>query len=125
MSLPTFLARVLQMGMPDVFAKLTDADRWVFLAIGESVVRISEQSDVRRARRFEYFAKGRSIREVSVRFEQDSDVLGARIVPKFAQRCSNMVERRGTRSDQLVAENAHVGSGEQRGKVNEPPRIGE
>src|SRR5258708_30259794 len=112
------------MVMPNVSPKLNDTDRRVFLTIDVSVVRIPEQSDVRRARRFEYFAKGWSIREGSVRFEQDSDVLGARIVPKFAQRCSNMLERRGTRSDQLVAENAHVGSGEQRGKVNEPPRIG-
>src|SRR5712671_3388757 len=35
-----------------------------------------------------------------------------------------MLERRGTWSDQLVAENAHIGSAELRGKVNEPPRIG-
>src|ERR1700731_175217 len=123
MSLATFHARVLQMGMPDVFAKLTDAGRRVFLAIDESVMRIPEQSDMRRASFLEYFAKRWSIREVSVRFQQDSDVLGACIVPKFAQRCGNMLERRGTRSNELVAENAHVGSGDLRGEVNEPPRV--
>src|ERR1700730_17907542 len=124
MSLATFHARVLQMGMPDVFAKLTDADRRVFLAIDESVVRIPEQADVGRASFFEYFAKRWSIREVPVRFEQHSDVLGARIVPKLAERSGNMLDHGGTRSNELVAENAHVGSGELRGEVNEPPRVG-
>src|SRR6266853_3036508 len=48
-SLAILHARVLQVRVPDISAKLLDCDRGVFFATDVSMVRIPEQSDVRRA----------------------------------------------------------------------------
>src|SRR2546425_6139517 len=120
----TLDSRVLQVSVADVFAEPGDADRWIFLAFDISIMCIPEQRDVRRAGLFEDLARRGRIGEVAVRFEQNRDVLWTGILAEFAEAGRNMLERRPARADQLVAENAYIGSADLRGKVNESPRVG-
>src|SRR6266566_4550717 len=110
--------------MPDVFAESPDGDLRIFLAFDISIMRIPEQRDVRRAGLFEDLAQRGRIGEVAVRFEQNRDVLWTGILAEFVEAGRNMLERRRARAEQLVAENADVGSANLLGKVNESPRVG-
>src|SRR5438094_1453174 len=68
MILSVLRARVLQVRVADVLAKLAYGDGRRFLALGERVVRIPEQGYMRRGGLLEDFSQNRGIRKITVRF---------------------------------------------------------
>src|SRR5690348_17404310 len=73
---------------------------------------------------FKNFLQHRRGCEIAVRFENDRNVLGSGVASQFSQRASDVLNGGSLRPDQLVAENADIGSAKPRSQINETSRVG-
>src|SRR6184192_673230 len=117
-------ARVFQVRVANVFSELPDGDRGVFLALHESVVRVPQQSDMRRSGSFKNLLQHRGGCEIAVRFKNDRNAFGSGVASQFSQRASDVLDGSCLRPDEFVAENADIGSAKPRSQVNETSRVG-
>src|SRR5579864_1204033 len=112
------------MRVADVLPELAEGEGRVLFAINERVMRIPEQANMRGSRLFEDIPQNAGIGEIAMRFQDYGHALGGGVVSESPQGSGDVLDSGVSRTDQLVAKHAHVGSAETRGQANETAGIG-
>ena len=124
MDIIAFFARIFEVGVADIFSKLSHREGGVFLPADKSMVRVPKQCHVRRVGLLQDCAQRWRIGKVAVRLDHNRDISWTGVVPKLAQRVCNVLESLVSGTHNFVSENTDIGRAERVGQVDEAASVG-